>query len=100
MKYDMWVRPHVYEGGQTVEGPTPVDASLNPDLLYLVLDVHDNGEMGSEAYFSVINEMGEVWFVSNRHFIVESLELNGIPMVAHREPFNERDVGWSGFSDE
>lgn len=100
MKYDIWVRPRTYEGVQKVEGPTPADASLSADLLYLVLDVHDNGEMDSEAYFSVINENGEVWFVSNRHFIVESVEFNGVPILVHREPFNDRYAGWSGFSDE
>lgn len=100
MNYDLWVRPRTYKGGETIEGPTPEDAFLNSDLLYLVLGIHDNGEMESEAYFSVVNESGEVWFISNRHFIVESVERNGVPMHVHREPFQVREAGWSGFSDE
>jgi hypothetical protein len=60
MNYDLWVRPNTYKGSDIVEGPTPQEAFLNPDILYLVLDVHDNGEMNSEAYFSVVNDNGEV----------------------------------------
>lgn len=100
MSYDLWVRPSPYTGSDHVEGPTPSKAGLSSDLLYLVLDVHDNGEMNSEAYFSVINNQGQLWFVSNRHFVVESVERDGTPIFVHREPFQAREAGWSGFSDE
>jgi hypothetical protein len=86
MKYDLWVRPRTYQGNNPVEGPTPEDASLNPEYLYLVLDIHDNGEMDSEAYLSVINEAGELWFLSNRHFIVEDVFRDNALVSAIRDP--------------
>lgn len=77
MRYDLWVRPRPYQGDAFVEGPTPYDAKLSPGNIYLVLGVHDDGRMESEAYFSVVNEEGEVWFVSNRHFILEEVYVDG-----------------------
>lgn len=87
MKYDLWVRPRPYTGSDHVEGPTPHKAGLSSELLYLVLGVHDNGEMSAEAYFSVVNENGEMWFVSNRHFIVEDVTHNDRPIAVIKNVF-------------
>lgn len=81
MKYEMWVKPRRYTGDVFPDGPTLEAAGLREDSAYLVLDVHDNGNIGSEAYFSVINDDGEVWFVSNRYFLVESIRgTGGLPV--------------------
>lgn len=93
MKYDLWVRPRTYQGISEVEGPTPEDAKLNPEYTYLVLGIHDNGEMSSEAYVSVVNEFGELWFVSNRHFIVEDVLRDNIPVATIKNGEYEYLVG-------
>lgn len=81
MNYEMWVKPKKYEGDVQPDGPTPEEAGLDEELVYLVLDVHDNGNISSEAYFSLVNGAGEVWFISNRHLVVESLRgHNGLPI--------------------
>jgi hypothetical protein len=100
MNYDIWVTPVPYAGVGSVEGPTPEEAGLSETQMYLVLNVHDNGEMNSEAYFSVINDAGQVWFVSNRHFVVREITKDGIPMLSQRGISQEtRYEGWSGFDE-
>lgn len=78
MDITLWVVPVPYEGRDTPEGPTTLDAKLNEDTMYRVLGIHDNGQMDSEAYFSVVNGEGEVWFISNRHFrVVQACDMSG-----------------------
>lgn len=82
----LWVRPVPYTGSDIPDGPTIADAKLSQNIAYRVLGVHDNGVMDSEAYFSVINEEGEVWFVSNRYFRVAQVEgQDGVPINVHGE---------------
>ena len=81
MSLTLWVRPEPYKGNDTPEGPTIYDASLNRHKAYRVLGIHDNGHMDSEAYFSLVNDSGEVWFVSNRYFrVVQVTDEDGVPV--------------------
>jgi hypothetical protein len=92
MSYSLWVTPVPLETSalKSAEGPTPSKAGLREGLNYLVLDVHDNGTLDSEAYFSVVNEDGELWFVSNRHFrVVDVIDRQGISVAFIREPYSE-----------
>lgn len=82
MRDVLWVKPLPSDTPTDIEGPTPERAGLSTELWYRVLDIHDNGNIESEAYFSVINEEGEVWFLSNRHFIVMDVENNQGQSVA------------------
>lgn len=81
MKYDIWVTPVTYEGREFPLEPTPEQAGLDKNLNYLVLSVYDNGDMASESYFLVINEKGEPWFLSNRHFRVTSVRKDSMPII-------------------
>jgi hypothetical protein len=69
-KPTLWVVPTPNQSFPPPEGPTPGYAGFKTNMMYMVLDIHDNGNIASEAYFSLINEFGEVWFISNRHFRV------------------------------
>lgn len=71
MNHVVYVTPVDYKGKDEVEGPTPSRAGLSKEKAYIVVDIHDESDnWDSEAYVSVINSQGEVWFVSNRHLRV------------------------------
>lgn len=59
------VKPH-----PTAEGPSPREAGLSPERAYRVIQVDPGETWDDEAFFTVINDEGEVWFLSNRHFRV------------------------------
>ena len=90
MDVTLWVTPNPYRGYNIPEGPSPEAAGLREGIGYRVLEIHDNGVMKSEAYFSVVNEDGEVWFVSNRHFVVVQAEdSNGMPVLLQAQFIEE-----------
>lgn len=73
MRAEIWVKPVTYVGRDLPKGATPSDAGLRRKLEYRILDIHDNGDIESEAYFSVVNEKGELYFISNRHFRIVAI---------------------------
>lgn len=82
MDVALWVTPVPYRGHQGPEGPSPKEAGLREGIGYRVLAMHDDGRMDSEAYFSVVNEEGEVWFISNRHLrVLQAEDINGTPVL-------------------
>lgn len=46
--------------------PLPLENGFNAETNYRVFDISDFGET-SEAYFVLINESGEFWFIPTRH---------------------------------
>ena len=65
---NIWVTPVPYTKGE-VEGATTEQAGLLPDGMYLVVDFEGNcsPDYDGEAFVGVLNDRGELWYVSNRH---------------------------------
>lgn len=67
----IYVSPHTYIGRDKPPPPTPEDAGLKKGHSYKVMHVSDYCPE-CEAYFLVMNEKKQVWFVSTRYFTVDT----------------------------
>jgi hypothetical protein len=69
----IFVTPNSYFGvGDTPAGPTPDMARLDPGKNYLVLSLENNCDT-DECEIALVNDFGEIWFISNRHLRVTSI---------------------------
>lgn len=71
--YHMWVEANEYIGEDMPTGATPTQAGLRNDSAYRVLGLFDNGNMNEDAYVLVLNDDGELWFLSTRHVRVVAI---------------------------
>ena len=74
--FDLWVYPEPYQGSDTPLGPTIEDAKLSPEKVYKVIGMSYDAAPDTEAFVIVVNEFGEIWFISNRYVRVFSAEKN------------------------
>jgi len=72
-QFQIWVSPEKYIGNDYPGGPTPEDASLKENKQYLVIGLVSDTELDTEALVSLVNEKGEIWFLSNRHLRVTEI---------------------------
>ncbi len=49
--------------------PLPLESGFSPTGLYEILGLHVPSESG-EAYCILVNDLGQLWFISNRHLQV------------------------------
>lgn len=65
----LYATPINSNGNSEILGPTPERAKLKINQEYLILDIYDDDKSSweSEAYVSLLNDEGEIWFISNRH---------------------------------
>ena len=54
--------------------PLPLVSNFSEDTLYRVLGIHAPSET-SEAYLILINDLDQIWFISNRHTRFSRLDL-------------------------
>lgn len=91
MNYMIYVTPNEYKGKDTVPGATPWEAKLHEGNEYVVIKIFDEDikDPNSEAYMVVVNNEGEVWFISNRHLRVTRIltpEGNTMADYTYRQP--------------
>jgi len=81
MKYDVWVRPVFSQTSfDPISGHSPETAGLREEVVYLALDILDDG-----SKVLVVNEEGRLRVLSSRHFIVDSVELDGRQVLPQLE---------------
>jgi hypothetical protein len=69
----IWVIRNDYLGaGDFPQGPSPENAGLIEGREYLVLKI-DYDERYDEAVLLIVNDLGEIWSLSNRHLRVSSV---------------------------
>lgn len=84
----VWVTPVPYTGEDEVEGATPEQANLREGVRYLAITFEGNcsPSYDGEAYIGVVNPDGELWYISNRHLRVVSVDGFDIPRTySHHE---------------
>ena len=59
------VRIHQFEGARPPM-PLPLESGFSPERTYEILGLHCPSESG-EAYLILVNDAGQLWFISNRH---------------------------------
>lgn len=77
-----------------VEGPTPERAKLHLGDLYPVIDMcHKCDSPDGEAYMVLVNDEGEVWYVSNRYLqVVHVIPLDSKTEYHYTVDYGEQDV--------
>lgn len=83
--FDLWVYPEPYVGEDTPLGPTPEIAGLSEDKAYRVLGMSYDSEPDTEAFVIVVNDAGEIWFISNRHVRVAEALKDEVPVYLVRD---------------
>ena len=75
MLYEQWVVPCTYKGKDIPPGPTPEEAGLTQEAAgfeephaYLVVATVEDCDENGEIWYNVINQQGQTWSLSNRHF--------------------------------
>ena len=86
--FDLWVYPEPYTGEDTPLGPTPEVAGLRSDKTYRVIGMSYDAEPDTEAFVIVVNENGEIWFISNRHVRVAEALKEDAPVYLVRDRNN------------
>jgi len=51
--------------------PLPLESGFSEDKEYEILGIHCASET-SEAYCILVNDLNQIWFISNRHLAVTS----------------------------
>jgi hypothetical protein len=54
---------------QNAPRPLPLESNFSTDKEYEVIGLHCPSET-SEAYCILVNDLNQIWFISNRHLIV------------------------------
>jgi len=86
--FELWVYPEPYTGKDTPLGPTPEIAGLKPEKMYRVIGMSYDAEPDTEAFVIVVNEVGEIWFISNRHVRVAEALKEDAPVYLVRDKHN------------
>lgn len=60
--------------------PLPLESGFTEGTIYEVLGVGDYSET-SEAYFLMVNDLGQFWWISNRH-----VKLHSVERITDRKP--------------
>jgi hypothetical protein len=72
------IDPRLYVAIVPFEGPHapvphPVEhGRFDPDRIYKVIGTYNASET-SEAYFTLVNDEGQIWYISNRHLRAAAL---------------------------
>lgn len=64
--------------------PLPLESGFSATNLYEIVGLHCPSESG-EAYCILVNDLGQLWFISNRHLQV-CPDSSGLAMGTNRPP--------------
>lgn len=70
IKPGIYVKIHQYEGPRSPL-PLPLDNGFSEGNTYEILGIYSASET-SEAYCILVNDLNQLWFISNRHLEVTS----------------------------
>jgi hypothetical protein len=57
--------------GKHAPRPLPLENNFSPDKSYEIIGIHCPSET-AEAYCILVNDLNQIWFISNRHLEVTS----------------------------